>query len=274
MPHQALVRTRGELSEFLLHHRQKLTPLDAGLPAAGRRRTPGLRREEVSALAGVGLTWYTWFEQGRDIQVSEAFLLNVARALKLDDDACCQLFLLAQGRPAPLDAFAWSPVTPLIQQMLDDLVTRPAYVLNLRWDIVAFNAAADRLLGLRAREQADRNLMRMVFTDPALRLRLPDWAASARKLQAQFRWDLTSSPDDPALLALADELKQLSADFREWWAQSRKESYGRGIGSILDDTGARLDFRHETLTIDGSQSLWMVVHFSCAQQEGSFGTRT
>lgn len=264
MPHQALVRTRGELSEFLLHHRKKLSPQDAGLPLAGRRRTPGLRREEVSALAGVGLTWYTWFEQGRDIQVSEAFLLNVARALQLDDDACCQLFLLAHGRPAPLDAFQWSPVTPLVQQMLDDLVARAAYVLNLRWDIVAFNATADRLLHLQAREPAGRNLLRMVFTDAALRPRLPDWAACARQLLARFRWDLTSSPDDPALLALADELKQRSAEFREWWAQPRPdESNGRGIASIIDDdSGARLDFRHETLTIEGSQTLWMVVHFS------------
>ncbi|MEX5452403.1 helix-turn-helix domain-containing protein, partial [Stutzerimonas stutzeri] len=99
MADRSLKRTRKDLSDFLLHHRRKLTPADVGLPSTERRRTPGLRREEVAALAGVGLSWYTWFEQGRDIHVSEKFLLNIAYALKLDDAECSHLFLLAHRRP-------------------------------------------------------------------------------------------------------------------------------------------------------------------------------
>src|SRR5690606_20905936 len=110
-------------SEFLTRHRKKLTPADVGLPSHGSRRTPGLRREEVAALAGVGLTWYTWFEQGRDIQVSEKFLLSVAYALKLDDAECSHLFLLAHQRPPPPQAHQLTSVTPLIQQLMDDLTT-------------------------------------------------------------------------------------------------------------------------------------------------------
>ena len=127
-PVRTLDRTRQELSEFLLYHRRKLGPADVGLPATGRRRTPGLRREEVAALAGVGLTWYTWFEQGRDIGVSESFLLNVARALKLDDAECCHLFLLAHRRPPPAEVHQWPSVTPLIQQLMGGLRASMGYL--------------------------------------------------------------------------------------------------------------------------------------------------
>src|SRR5690606_6185046 len=140
MAQRSLARSRPELSAFLLQHRRRLAPADVGLPPGGRRRTPGLRREEVAALAGVGLTWYTWFEQGRGIGVSESFLLGVARALRLDDAECCHLFLLAQGRPPPLEAHQSPALDPLVQRLMDDLPARPAYILDLRWDVVAWNA--------------------------------------------------------------------------------------------------------------------------------------
>lgn len=258
---RTLERTRSELSAFLIHHRRKLTPADLGLPATGRRRTPGLRREEVAALAGVGLTWYTWFEQGRDIGVSEAFLLNIARALKLDDAECCHLFLLAHGRPPPPEAYQWPFVTPLIQQLMDDLAARPAYVINLRWDVIAWNAAADRLFGFAGRERADRNVMRMVFADPKMRRRLPAWHDDALGLLTSFHRDLAIAPQEPAMLALIDEMKSLSADFRRWWAKPGVEGYRQGIGSILDTDSIRRDFKHEMLTVDEHRHLRMIVYF-------------
>ncbi|WP_142846071.1 helix-turn-helix transcriptional regulator [Telmatospirillum sp. J64-1] len=261
MPGRTLERTRSELSDFLRHHRKKLTPADVGLPTTGRRRTSGLRREEVAALAGVGLTWYTWFEQGRDIQVSESFLLNVAKALRLDDAECCHLFLLAHRRPPPVEAYHWPSVSPLIQQLLDDLVARPAYVINLRWDVVAWNAAADRLLDLSGYAQADRNLMRMIFTDPRFRRRLPAWREEAPRLLAQFRCDLAAAPENPALLSLIDDLKSLSPDFRVWFDRPNAESYSRGIDAMFDAEGMRLDFIHETLIVDDHRHLTMVVYF-------------
>lgn len=261
MPNRTLARTRKELSEFLLHHRKKLSPADLSRPSAARRRTPGLRREEVAALAGVGLTWYTWFEQGREIQVSEAFLLNVACALKLDDAECCRLFLLAHRRPPPAEAYHWPSVTPLTQQLMDDLVKRPAYVVNLRWDVVAWNANADRLFGFAARERADRNILRMVFADPELRRRLPAWREDAPKLTAQFRYDLATAPEDPAMLSLIDELKALSADFRRWWEKPKMENYSRGISSVIMNDAERADFQHELLSVDEHRHLKMIVYF-------------
>lgn len=268
LPHRSLARTRSELSEFLRHHRAKLTPADVGLPTTGGRRTPGLRREEVALLAGVGLTWYTWFEQGRDIQVSESFLLNVSKALRLDDAECCHLFLLAQQRPPPSQAYRPTSVSARIQQLLDDLSNRPAYVFNLRWDVVAWNAAADDLLDLGGRNPADRNLLRMIFADPDMRRRLPDWGEDAQSLVAQFRCDLTGTPDDPAIRTLIDDLKKLSPDFRRWMEQPDMTGYSRGIGTIVAQTGERLCFQHEVLTVDEHRHLRMVVYFRSEPKDG------
>lgn len=167
MSNHRLERTQSDLTEFMLRHRRKLTPADVGLPTSGRRRTPGLRREEVAALAGVGLTWYTWFEQGRDIKVSERFLLNISRALKLDDAECCHLFLLAHRRAPPAEAYQEQSISPRIRSLMDDL-SRPSYVMNLRWDVIGWNAQADKLLQFSSREASERNLLRMVFTAPDL----------------------------------------------------------------------------------------------------------
>ncbi|MFI8978655.1 helix-turn-helix transcriptional regulator [Ectopseudomonas khazarica] len=271
-PGRTLDRTRQELSEFLQLHRRKLGPADVGLPATGRRRTPGLRREEVAALAGVGLTWYTWFEQGRDIGVSESFLLRVAKALRLDDAECCHLFLLAHGRPPPAQAYQWPSVSPLIQQLMDDLRERPAYVINLRWDVIAWNQAADRLFGFASRALQERNFIRMVFATPELRTRLPEWREDARRLLAHFRCDLAVAPrDDPGIVALTDELQRLSADFRLWWTAPDTGDYSRGVRAILSpEDAARLDFQHEILTVDEHRHLRMVVYFS-GQPAGAAG---
>ena len=261
MSGRSLARTRSDLSDFVTRHRKKLTPANVGLPTTGGRRTPGLRREEVAALAGVGLTWYTWFEQGRDIQVSESFLLKVAKALKLDDAECSHLFLLAHRRLPPPEACQWPSVSPLIQQLLDDLSGRPAYVLNLRWDVIAWNTAADRLFDFFGRAQRDRNIIRMVFAAPDLRRRLPAWREDAPRLLAQFRYDLAAAPDDPAMLWLIEELTKVSPDFRRWMEQPGMESYGWGASVVLADDGTHLNFAHQMLTVDEHRHLKMIVYF-------------
>lgn len=261
MNERSLNRTKGELSEFLHRHRQKLTPGDVGLRSHGRRRTPGLRREEVAALAGVGLTWYTWFEQGRDIHVSEKFLLSVAQALQLDDAECSHLFLLAHKRPPPPEAHQSVTVTPLIQQLMDDLERRPAYVFNLRWDVVAWNAAADDLFRFTALERQQRNILRMVFVDPDMRRRLPSWKQDAQSLLAQFRYDFAVAPDEPSMLALVQDLKELSAVFRRWWMTPDSRRPQRGFGSVMTAGVGSQDFCHEMLAVDEHRHLRMVVYF-------------
>ncbi len=253
-------RTKPDLSEFLTRHRKKLTPADVGLPSTGYRRTPGLRREEVAALAGVGLTWYTWFEQGRDIQVSERFLLSVSKALRLNDAECCHLFLLAHKRPPPLEAQQWVTVTPLIQQMMDDLHERPAYVLNLRWDVIAWNATADQVFGFSHRPREQCNFLHLVFADPEMRQRLPDWNNDAACLLAQFRADVAAVPEDPSMLALVQTLKALSPDFRRWWQSMDSPQARRGISAYRTE-GAPQAVAYETLVVDEYRHLRMVVYF-------------
>ena len=262
---RTLARDKPDLSEFVTRHRKALTPADVGLPTTGGRRTPGLRREEVAALAGVGLTWYTWFEQGRDIQVSESFLLKIAKALKLGDADCSHLFLLAHRRPPPPEARQWPSVDPLVQQLLDDLTERPAYVSNLRWDVIAWNAAADHLFTFSDRDQHDRNIIRMVFADPDLRRRLPEWKEDAPRLVAQFRYDLAAAPDDPDMLWLVEDLKKVSPDFRRWMEQPGMDICARGVSGLLaEDNDTLLSFNHQILTVDEHRHLKMIVYFSVA----------
>src|SRR5690554_720291 len=261
MAGRSLDRTRCELTEFLIHHRNKLTPADVGLPSTGRRRTPGLRREEVATLAGVGLTWYTWFEQGRDINVSESFLLSVSKALKLDDAECCHLFLLAHRRPPPVEAYQWQAIPSLVQTLMNDM-TKPAYVINLRWDVIAWNSAANTLFDFNARAPGERNMMRLLFANPTLRRRLPNWHRDAPRLLAQFRCDLAASPEDPAMRELIDALSKLSPDFRRWWEQPNLDAYRYGVGTILDADSNPREYQHTTLLVDEHRHLRMVVYFS------------
>lgn len=264
MAQHRLERTQSDLTEFILRHRRKLTPADVDLPTSGRRRTPGLRREEVAALAGVGLTWYTWFEQGRDIKVSERFLLNIARALKLDDAECCHLFLLAHRRAPPVEAYQEQAISPQIQSLMDEL-SRPSYVMNLRWDVVGWNTQADKLLQFSTREAPERNLLKMVFTAPDLRRRLPAWQHDASHMLALFRCDLAVAPEDPVMQTLIEELCQLSPDFRRWWEASSMDGYKRGISSLLDIDGVQHTYTHEVLTVDEHRHLRMVVYFDAVE---------
>ena len=260
MAARTLARKRDELSAFLTHHRRRLKPADVGLATTGRRRTPGLRREEVAALAGVGLTWYTWFEQGRDIRVSEAFLLSVAKALALSDAECTRLFLLAHRRPPPAEARRPVAVSLRVQALLNDLA-RPAYVTNLCWDVLAWSPAADALFGFSDREPDERNLLRMVFADAEFRRRLPDWSEDAPRLLAQFRHDLAAAPEDEGVLDTIADLGRLSPDFRRWMAKPSMERSRRGIASLVTRAGRRVRFSHEMLVADVDRHLRMVVYF-------------
>jgi transcriptional regulator with XRE-family HTH domain len=260
MPGKRLVRVNGDLSEFLQRSRGRLTPEAVGLPPGMRRRAPGLRREEVAALAGVGLTWYTWFEQGRDIQVSERFLLRVAEALRLDDAECSHLFLLAHNRPPPTEPRQAVAVSPLVRTLLDDLALRPAYVLNALWDLVAWNEPAETLFGLD-RDDGDRNLLGRLFGGSGLRERLPAWNREGPALLAQYRYDSAFAAGDPAAARLVERLKAQSDDFRRWWVAPTSGVARYGIGSIIGTDGRRLTLRHERLIVDEHLRLQMVVYF-------------
>jgi transcriptional regulator with XRE-family HTH domain len=208
---------RRELAAFLRSRRERLNPAAVGLPAIGRRRTPGLRREEVAQLAGTGVTWYTWLEQGRPISVSTQVLDAVARALRLDADEHAHLFTLAGAPPPDREPEPEAVAAPLTT-MLDALDPYPALVIGPRWDILGWNRAEIALVGdLDALPAARRNLLWLLFLEPTWPTLLVDWEQTAARLIAQYRAAMASHVGEPAWVGPVEELRAVSPRFREFW---------------------------------------------------------
>jgi transcriptional regulator with XRE-family HTH domain len=211
---------RTALAQFLRTRRERVSPDGFGLPMGKRRRTPGLRREELALLAGVGITWYTWLEQGRDITVSAPVLESLARVLQLNADERIHLFLLAREQlpAAPIPAI--ETVNPALQLILDSMGVYPAYAICPRWDIMAWNQAAARLYGdfstLSGRE---RNLLWQIFMSQGLRTQIVDWEAGAQHAVALFRASTQRAIGEAWLTELVTDLTQASPEFREWWSR-------------------------------------------------------
>ncbi|MFE3580440.1 MmyB family transcriptional regulator [Streptomyces vinaceus] len=217
---------RHELAEFLRSRRERITPEQVGLVRGRRRRTPGLRREEVAQLSAVGVTWYTWLEQAREIQVSPQVLDALARALLLDASERTHLFALA-GSLDPAPHTPCPSVTPALRAMLDQLGPIPACVQNSRYDILAHNAAYGRLLcDLDAVAPEDRNCLWLAFTNAEWRASMADVAEVNRTIVAKFRAAMAEHLAEPAWKALLARLEAESAEFRELWA--RHEVLGLG----------------------------------------------
>ena len=260
MPPRTLNRTRQELADFLRMKREKLSPQAVGLPSGTRRRTPGLRREEVAALAGVGLTWYTWLEQGREINASVEFLEDLARVLKLDATERYHLFLLAHQRPPVVAGHQWCQVTPLIRRLLDDLTLRPAYVMNLSWDIIAWNSAADRLFTITERQPEQRNMLWMLFADPELNQRLMGWLEQAPQILASFRRDYARAPQDATMLQRVQALSDVSPQFRQLWQQHDIHGRCQGQRTFLVAGAGEVTFEHASFIVDEDNHLRLVMY--------------
>jgi transcriptional regulator with XRE-family HTH domain len=260
MPPRTLNRTRQELADFLRMKREKLSPQAVGLPGGTRRRTPGLRREEVAALAGVGLTWYTWLEQGREINASVEFLEDLARVLKLDAAERHHLFLLAHQRPPVVAGHQWCQITPLVRRLLDDLILRPAYVMNLSWDILAWNPAADRLFALGERQPQQRNMLWMLFADPELNQRLMGWQEQAPQILASFRRDYARAPQDATMLQRIQDLSSVSPQFRQLWQQHDIHGRCQGQRTFLVEGAGKVTFEHASFIVDEDNHLRLVMY--------------
>ncbi len=216
-PDRALRRV--ELGRFLRSRRERITPDQVGIPNGGRRRTPGLRREEVAQLAGVGVSWYAWLEQARDIRASPAVLDAVAQALLLDPYERHHLFSLAGAvDPAASGEPGMAAVPPQVQALLHQLEPFPANVQSARWDLLAYNTSYRLLVSdLDALPIEDRNVVWLTFNHPAWRRALVDWPVTADRVVAQFRAAYSEHMDDPAWRWLLNRLQQASPEFAERW---------------------------------------------------------
>ncbi len=205
------------LGDFIRAHRERLSPMAVGLPPGPRRRTPGLRREEVAALCGVSPTWYTWIEQGRPVSASADALARIAVALQLSRAERAYLFeLAAQRDPAEPDPAAQDAPASLLKTV--ELIDTPAYVLDRQWNALRWNAQAAELFVGWLDGANDRNLLAFTFTSAMARDLIVDWETRARRLVAEFRADSIRHLNDPPTRALIDSLSQASDAFATFWA--------------------------------------------------------
>jgi transcriptional regulator with XRE-family HTH domain len=210
---------RDELAAFLRTRRSRVQPSDVGLPAGSRRRTPGLRREEVAQLAGVGVTWYTWLEQGRPIHVSVQVLEAIARVLRLDPAERAHLMLLAEvpGASVDLGSCADCPVPPAVQEILAGL-RYPASVLTEMYDLLAWNAPyATVFPDLVAAPLGERNALYSLLTRPACCNPVENRSESIRGMVAQLRAGYGRHVDDPVWIAFVQRMSATSDDFEAAW---------------------------------------------------------
>lgn len=249
------------LGSFIRAHRERITPASAGLPAGGRRRTPGLRREELAQLCEVSPTWLTWLEQGREVSASGKLLARMAEVLQLSAAERSYLFSLAerldpQHGDQPDDG----------GEALDDIVAAidaPAYVLDRQWNAVAWNAHAAALFGgwldVEVTAPARPNLLRFMFRAAAARGLIVDWDDRARRLVAEFRADIGKHASDAALSALITELSQDSPAFRALWQQQDVVSREGGLRRFHHPRAGELSFNQVTLHLAKRHDLKLVM---------------
>lgn len=246
------------LGAFLRDRRSRLQP---GTDAqAGRRRTPGLRREEVAARAHVSVVWYTWLEQGRGGAPSSEVLERLALALELDASGREMLFLLALQRLPPVSPIEVRPISPALQNVLDGMPTSPAIVKTPTWDIVAWNKAAMAVLtNFTALEPRERNVLRRMFSNSDVRAALPDWEHVARMAVAVFRLDVARTGGSTEAVELAAELSATSEDFRRFWAEQDVRDHGVGVKRMRHPVLGELELDYSTFSVDGADGLSMLV---------------
>jgi transcriptional regulator with XRE-family HTH domain len=248
------------LGTYLKDRRTKLDPAALGFPAQ-RRRTPGLRREEVAQRANISATWYTWLEQGRGGAPSADVLDRIARALMLTDVEREHLFLLGLGRPPEVHYQTPEGVTPRLQRVLDALDFSPAVVSTVAWDIVAWNrAAAAVLTDYSALAPEQRNVLRLIFCDPRVRAAQLDWESVARFVVGAFRADAARAGAAAEVAALVDELCRLSPEFEAMWRDNDVRGYSGGVKHLRHPIAGPIAFEYSAFAVDGRPDLRMVVY--------------
>src|ERR1700734_506140 len=250
----------NRLAFYLKDRRTKLDPAAFGF-AAERRRTPGLRREEVAQRANISPTWYTWLEQGRGGAPSADVLNRISRALMLTEVEREHLFLLGLGRPPEARYRKDDGATPRLQRVLDALDPSPALIRNAKYDVVAWNRAATVMLvdyGSLPPEQ--RNILRFIFLDPRARAAQYDWESVARFVLGPFRVDAARAGAAAEIEPLVDELCRLSPEFKAMWRDNDVRSHGEGVKHIRHPVLGPLAFEYSAFAVDGRPDLSMVVY--------------
>ncbi|VVE65482.1 transcriptional regulator [Pandoraea captiosa] len=255
------VNTAKSLGDFLRSRRTRLDPASFGF--SGRRRTPGLRREEVAQRAHISPTWYTWLEQGRGGAPSADVLERVASALMLTDAEREHLFMLGLGRPPEVRYRAVETVNPRLQRLIDLLDASPAIIRTATWDIVAWNrAAAVVLTDYGKLPPGQRNILYFLFRDSGARSRQHDWQAIARFVVAGFRADVARAGLASEMGELVDELCRMSPEFAALWQENDVvgPADGDGIKRLTHPELGPITLEYSAFAVDGRPDLSMIVY--------------
>ena len=250
----------NSLGTYLRDRRARLDPTAFGFPLQ-RRRTPGLRREEVAQRANVSATWYTWLEQGRGGAPSADVLDRIARAMMLTDVEREHLFLLGLGRPPEARYHAPEGISPRLQRVLDTLKYSPAFIRTATWDVVAWNrAAATVLTDYGTLPEGQRNVLRMMFRDSRVRAAQSNWRSVARYVVASFRADVARAGAARNVQSLVDELCATSSEFAAMWRDNDVQGHGDGVKVLHHPIAGPLSMEFSAFAIDGRPDLNMVIY--------------
>jgi len=248
------------LGTYLRDRRAKLDPSAFGFPLT-RRRTPGLRREEVAQRANVSATWYTWLEQGRGGAPSANVLDRISLAMMLTNAEREHLFLLGLGRLPEVHYHAPKSITPRLQRLLDTLEYSPAFIRTATWDVIAWNrAAAAVLTDYASLPEGQRNVLRMMFRDSRLRAAQSNWQSVARFVVASFRADVARAGAARDVQSLVDELCATSPEFAAMWRDNDVQAHGDGVKILQHPTAGPLSLEFSAFAVDGRPDLNMVVY--------------
>ena len=250
----------NRLGTYLRDRRTRLDPAAFGF-VRGRRRTPGLRREEVAQRANISPTWYTWLEQGRGGAPSADVLDRIATGLMLTDPEREHLFMLGLGRPPEIRYKPPGGVSPRLQRVLDALVISPAIIKTATWDVVAWNNAAAILLTDYAKlPPGQRNIMRLMFADPGVRAKQPDWRSVARFVVGAFRADAVRAGANADIAQLVEELSRTSPEFEALWRDNEVAAHSEGVKRLHHAELGLLELEFSAFAVDGRPELGMIVY--------------
>lgn len=248
------------LGTYLKDRRTRLDPATFGF-TSGRRRTPGLRREEVAQRAHISPTWYTWLEQGRGGAPSADVLDRIAKGLMLTEPEREHLFMIGLGHPPEVHYKVAEGVTPRLQRVLDAMEVSPAIVKTALWDVVAWNRAAAALLtDYGALPPAERNILRLIFSDSRIRAAQEDWQAVARFVVCAFRADAARAGATAEIGQFVEELSRLSPEFETMWRANDVNAYGEGLKRLHHAKLGLLELEFSAFTVDGRPDLGMIVY--------------
>lgn len=250
----------NRLGAYLRDRRARLDPAAFGF-TVGRRRTTGLRREEVAQRANISSTWYTWLEQGRGGAPSADVLDRIAAGLMLTEPEREHLFLLGLGRPPEVRYRPVDGVTPRLQRVLDALEVSPAIIKTAMWDVIAWNRAAAALFtdySKLARE--DRNILRLMFGNSHVRAAQEDWQSVARSAVGAFRADVARAGAGEEITRLIDELSRTSAEFAAMWRDNEVVAHGEGVKRLHHPHAGLIELEFSSFAVDGRPELGMIVY--------------